>query len=199
MSFPCHFVIVVGDVVDVLLFPCLFYIIPAFLASGFSISGFLFFSFFSFCPFLLYFSLFVFVWFVGWNLARVLLRPTWFFSGLYWTTITVPLRALSIRLHGNGLLPCLFVCLLNTKKIENVVGFLLHTHHPFSKCTHPQKICRIRDDVLTRKRVIDDINDYSVYSIPFSPCSTMEIQWFAPRDWSQKIKVARQILTSPSR
>lgn len=64
MSFPCHFVIVVVDVVDVLLFPCLFYIIPAFLASGFSISGFLFFSFFSFCPFLLYFSLFVFVWFV---------------------------------------------------------------------------------------------------------------------------------------
>lgn len=46
MSFPCHFVIVVVDVVDVLLFPCLFYIIPAFLASGFSILGFLFFSFF---------------------------------------------------------------------------------------------------------------------------------------------------------
>ena len=60
MSFPCHFVIVVVDVVDVLLFPGLFYIIPAFLAFGFSISGFLFFFFlFSFCPFLLYFSLFV--------------------------------------------------------------------------------------------------------------------------------------------
>ena len=61
MSFPCHFVIVVVDVVDVLLFPGLFYIIPAFLAFGFSISGFLFFFFFlfSFCPLLLYFSLFV--------------------------------------------------------------------------------------------------------------------------------------------
>jgi hypothetical protein len=56
MSFPCHFVIVVVDVVDVLLFPCLFYIIPAFLASGFSILGFLFFSSFFYFTFRFLFS-----------------------------------------------------------------------------------------------------------------------------------------------
>ena len=66
MSFPCHFVIVVVDVVDVLLFPGLFYIIPAFLAFGFSTSGFLFFFFFPFFV-LSFFTLlfaFCFVWFV---------------------------------------------------------------------------------------------------------------------------------------
>ena len=61
MSFPCHFVIVVVDVVDVLLFPGLFYIIPAFLAFGFSTSGFLFFFFFSFFRSVLFYFTFRFL------------------------------------------------------------------------------------------------------------------------------------------
>jgi hypothetical protein len=133
MSFPCHFVIVVVDVVDVLLFPCLFYIIPAFLASGFSILGFLFFSSFFYFTFRFLFSFGLF----GWNLARVLLRPTWFFFRLILDNYNCP-PSCSIYSAARQWLVTLFVCLLNTKNRKHRRFSFAHTS-PFFKMYSPAK------------------------------------------------------------